>query len=454
MLFRSVSSNVATYGGGANMAVAANTSSAAITINGVSINATYGSTNTTAQNRAVTVGAINNYFGQTGVMAIDTGSDSTGVKLVAADGRNITIGTTITATVSGLAAAATYFGGFTLTAASAISVQKGSGTLSQSGLTAGTYAAQQAAAVTANSVTNANLTSIAAGDITINGVVVGGSSAYDLVSTTSNATSALAKAAAINAVKTQSGVTATASTTITYAGAAMAATANTSSSTITINNVSIGVSLASTNTTAQNRVAVVQAINAVQGQTGVVATDTGTDVGGITLAAADGRNIDATNNFSAANVIGITTGTYKGGVSLTSTGSFTIAQGSTNATVYNSLGLYAGTYGEGRTGKALSSLDLTTAAGASTALTSIDNAINSINTFSATLGAIQNRFSSTVSNLQVYSNNLQASKSRITDADFASETTALSRAQVLQQAGTAILAQANALPQQVLTLLR
>lgn len=149
---------------------------------------------------------VNNYFGQTGVMAIDTGSDSTGVKRRCADGRNITIGTTITATVSGLAAAATYFGGFTLTAASAISVQKGSGTLSQSGLTAEAYAAQQAAAVTANSVTNANLTSIAAGDITINGVVVGGSSAYDLVSTTSNATSALAKAAAINAVKTQSGV--------------------------------------------------------------------------------------------------------------------------------------------------------------------------------------------------------------------------------------------------------
>ena len=113
-----------------------------------------------------------------------------------------------------------------------------------------------------------------------------------------------------------------------------------------------------------------------------------------------------------------------------------------------------GTYGQGRTGFALSTVDLTSASGATNALTAIDNAVNAINTFSATLGAIQNRFESTISNLQTTSENLSASRSRIQDTDFAAETALLTRAQILQQAGTAILAQANALPQQVLTLLK
>jgi len=72
----------------------------------------------------------------------------------------------------------------------------------------------------------------------------------------------------------------------------------------------------------------------------------------------------------------------------------------------------------------------------------------------ATLGAVQNRFSQTIQNLQTAGQNLSASRSRIQDADFAAETAALSRAQVLQQAGTAMVAQANQLPQQVLQLLR
>ncbi|MFV8221572.1 flagellin, partial [Enterobacter cloacae complex sp.6700776] len=71
-----------------------------------------------------------------------------------------------------------------------------------------------------------------------------------------------------------------------------------------------------------------------------------------------------------------------------------------------------------------------------------------------TLGAVQNRFSQTIQNLQTAGQNLSASRSRIQDADFAAETAALSRAQVLQQAGTAMVAQANQLPQQVLQLLR
>lgn len=93
-------------------------------------------------------------------------------------------------------------------------------------------------------------------------------------------------------------------------------------------------------------------------------------------------------------------------------------------------------------------------ASGATALTAIDSALNTVNSHRATLGAVQNRFESTIANLRVSVENQAAAKSRIMDADFAAETAALTRAQILQQAGTAMLAQANAVPQNVLTLLR
>ena len=105
-------------------------------------------------------------------------------------------------------------------------------------------------------------------------------------------------------------------------------------------------------------------------------------------------------------------------------------------------------------GAGVSSVDLTTASGATSALTTIDAALANVNASRASLGAYQNRFASAVSSLNTTSENLTASRSRIRDADFAQETATLTRGQVLQQAGTAILAQANALPQGVLALLR
>ncbi|MGH8186344.1 MAG: flagellin, partial [Steroidobacteraceae bacterium] len=84
----------------------------------------------------------------------------------------------------------------------------------------------------------------------------------------------------------------------------------------------------------------------------------------------------------------------------------------------------------------------------------IDAALTTVNTLRGTLGAIQNRFESTITNLAATTENLTASRSRILDADFAEETASLTKAQILQQAGTAILAQANAVPQNVLSLLR
>ncbi|WP_217127050.1 flagellin [Hydrogenophilus thiooxidans] len=88
------------------------------------------------------------------------------------------------------------------------------------------------------------------------------------------------------------------------------------------------------------------------------------------------------------------------------------------------------------------------------AISAIDAALKTVNDIRATLGAVQSRFQATINNLQVSIENLSASRSRIRDADFAQETAALSRAQILQQAGVAMLAQANAAPQSVLSLLR
>jgi flagellin len=98
--------------------------------------------------------------------------------------------------------------------------------------------------------------------------------------------------------------------------------------------------------------------------------------------------------------------------------------------------------------------DLTTAANANTAIGAIDTKIDAINTDRATYGAAINRLGFTSANLQISSENQTAARSRIMDADFAAETANLSRANILQQAGNAMVAQANQLPQQVLTLLR
>jgi flagellin len=91
---------------------------------------------------------------------------------------------------------------------------------------------------------------------------------------------------------------------------------------------------------------------------------------------------------------------------------------------------------------------------ATAAITALDTAITSVSTARSNHGAVQNRFDSVIANLQTSSENLTASRSRIMDADFAVETSNLSRSQILQQAGTAMVAQANQLPQGVLALLR
>lgn len=115
---------------------------------------------------------------------------------------------------------------------------------------------------------------------------------------------------------------------------------------------------------------------------------------------------------------------------------------SSTFTVYNSSLTATGT------------VDVTTSGAASGVLSQLDTDLNTLSSDRATFGAVQNRFQAVINNLQNYTENLTAARSRIQDADFAAETAALTRAQVLQQAGTAMVAQANQLPQTALTLLR
>jgi len=105
-------------------------------------------------------------------------------------------------------------------------------------------------------------------------------------------------------------------------------------------------------------------------------------------------------------------------------------------------------------GASVELIDISTDTGAQSAIATIDAALKEVDATRATLGAVQNRFESTIANLTNVAENVSAARSRIQDADFAQETANLTRAQILQQAGTSILAQANTLPQSVLSLLQ
>jgi len=135
--------------------------------------------------------------------------------------------------------------------------------------------------------------------------------------------------------------------------------------------------------------------------------------------------------------------------------SFQIGAGTSSVTDQIAINLSDMTSTSGSLATAVASTSgISTASAATSAMTAIDNALDQVNSARATFGAMQNRFESVISNLKVAAENQTAAKSRIMDADFAQETANLTRAQILQQAGTAMLAQANAAPQGVLSLLR
>lgn len=264
---------------------------------------------------------------------------------------------------------------------------------------------------------------------------------------------AKAIAAAINTAASGIGITATATNSATLGNIASAGTVS-----MTLNDSSVSVNVTDTNDLSS----LASAINGLQSLTGVTASFAdSTDKSVITLATTDGRDISIQdfNNSGATKtadvVAGSTTTTLTGGAATDSTiatGTIELSSTAGQITVDNSA---ADVFGATTSSfNSVATLDVSTAANAQTAIETLDAALNAINISRGDLGAVQNRFSSTIANLQTTSQNLTASRSRIQDADFAAESANMTRNQILQQAGMAILAQANSLPNNVLSLLR
>ncbi len=314
-------------------------------------------------------------------------------------------------------------------------------------------------ASTTGAVTTA--AALVAGNVTLNGFQVGASVAGAAAG--QSAGSAFAKAAAINQVAAQSGVTATA-VAATVTGVAGASTALAAANSISVNGVNVGAIAAGGSAVGQGA-NTAAAINSVSAQTGVTAT--ADNLGKVTLSAADGRDISllaqgTTTAAAALTALGLVTGDVAGPVAaVVTTGKITLNSTNAAGIVIDgggvaAAGLTAGTTAPSTTstGNTIASINVSTIAGATSALAAIDGALAEVNASQASLGAYQNRFTSVVTNLASTGENLTASRSRIQDTDFASETASLTRGQILQQAGTAMLAQANSLPNGVMALLR
>ena len=269
----------------------------------------------------------------------------------------------------------------------------------------------------------------------INGETIANSSDYVNGSNGKTSDSALAKALAINGSIT--GVRAEAQTTT--LAVAMGDDLANKDHTLTLNGVVI---LDGTATTALTKAEVADQINVHSSTTGVSAVVT---AGGISMSASDGRNIDIT--VAGGTGPEFTVATTRSAVKLVSASNITLSAGAN--TVMNMGGVSIAV-----DANSLTSLDVTTVTTAGDAIDRLDAALSSIDTIRGGLGAVQNRFESTIANLQNVSENISAARSRILDADFAAETAALTKAQVLQQAGVAMLAQANMMPQAVLSLLQ
>jgi flagellin len=196
------------------------------------------------------------------------------------------------------------------------------------------------------------------------------------------------------------------------------------------------------------------AINAAAASTGITATESG---GSITLVNENGDDISIQNyDHSATGTINLTGGsggadtladggtddsTVGGQVTFTSSTTFSVEAG---ATMHDAAVTFSN----------VASIDIGTQTGSNNAIDVIDGALQYISDTRADLGAIQNRLETTISNLTTISENVSAARSRVQDADFAAETANMTRLQILQQAGVAMLSQANAQPQMVLSLLQ
>ncbi|MBD4618159.1 flagellin [Xanthomonas citri pv. citri] len=169
------------------------------------------------------------------------------------------------------------------------------------------------------------------------------------------------------------------------------------------------------------------------------------------VASAINDKLDQTGMYASIDTSGnLKLESLKAGQDFTS-----LTMGTSSATgVTVGAGLQTASAASGSTAVTLTDLDISTFAGSQQALEIVDKALTAVNSSRADMGAVQNRFTSTIANLSATSENLSASRSRIRDTDYAKETAELTRTQILQQAGTAMLAQAKSVPQNVLSLLQ
>lgn len=344
-----------------------------------------------------------------------------------------------------------------------------------------------------NTTTTAPVTSNNIGAQTL--TIVGSAGSSNVAVAAGQAADSIAQA--VNAASGSTGVNATAATTVTLSNLSSNGTV---SFTLYGDNVATGAAISATVTT-NDLSALVTAINNLAGTTSVTAAlgtnnselvmthATGKDIviegfnhsaavrfaapgvtpvggTGSTLAAPVEQSITVTGNagHNGGTAVNLYAGGERGNFNTTTVGgeiifnsasTFNITSNiSGSASTGTSLFSGASNSANASTLSDVGSIDVSTQAGANAAISIIDGALTQINTVRAQLGAVQNRFSSTISNIANNVENLQAARSRILDADFAAETANLTRAQILQQAGIAILAQANQIPQNVLALLK
>ena len=519
-----------------------------VSINGFVSAAITTSGSSTADSRAATVRAINTITARTGVVATDSGADSQGIQLTAADGRNIDVAFNTAASASSFASATglkegVQSGSYSLSTApdQRIDITTATGSQVRSGLSAGTFITNTSAvSSSARSVASSTATVFTLGndDLQINGVGIRGANATDdtvsaITTYSSRAASAIATAAAINASTQQTGVTAVANPVVTSGNTTTITPGAVGTRSLFVNGVNVQVTLASSDSAAQRRLNVMNALNAQTGQHGVTASDTGS--GGLTLTTSDGRNLsvwfdnetrstssDATTVASAANfglgnasgVTGVAAGnantgfltapTLYGSVSMLSNKAINLAPGANGYGTsgdFTTLGFQAGSYGgavdpasgaapgprtgrlsfqvgasanqvitidlsdfgkngtitgalTGDVGQASPAVNLNTVAAANAVIDKINVALDRVSATRATMGAVMNRLEHAIDNLTNVSVNTEASRSRIEDADYAAASTELARTQIMQQAATAVLAQANTDQQTVLKLLQ
>ncbi len=509
--------------------------------------------NNTRESRVAAMDAINRISDKTGVLAVNSDSDTEGLRLVAADGRNIEI-TFSTSDIAATFGARTGLkegvqaGTYSLESkveAPIIVTTTATGDPARATMRLGDYSTNESTLLSATRAVVASSgtpLSLSTGDLVINGVSIPGATAAGDTKTESaalttltntRAASGVAMAAAINTVSATTGVTATA-TPAEITGTVTTVGSYTGLQSIWINGENVQVDFgAGTQTPTERVAAVVAAVNPLTGATGVVAT--ANLQGGVTLQTEDGRNLSVwIDNSSSANLLGTSFGlgttaliggnspgvtnqtvsgaitaasTVYGGVKLHSVTAFSVepgANGYGTSSNFTALGFSEGTFGGivdaavtkmtppnvgrlsfhvGASANQTVSVDLAdfgsggtitgditgdvllwdkatrvnridSQAAATAVLAKLDVAMDNVNGTRATMGAIMNRLEHTIDNLMNVSVNTSASRSQIEDADYAAASTELARTQIMQQAATAILAQANADQQGVLKLLQ